>query len=1157
MFQLLRRAALVGLVCVFALHAEAEVNPVIVELLKTRVPASAEVFDRLEDGEERDVAEAARLADAAVQADEQSADAYLVRSIVYQQSRQWAKAKADIQKAFDLASTDPFVISMQVESLANGFDFDAAETLVEKAIKQHPESYRLLIAKAVLKMKQRQPWEMSKLLEQAADVAKTDQEIIEANFTRAAMFTAGDRKINSIDLAKGLKHLDRAEASATKVLEAEEALDPRYPTLRGYLLELGGKLSEAADVYADVLKDPRVEANERLRKDLQDRLTACRKAIADAEAKAAAAAEKRADDLRQRFLKNPDAPLEIRMPATAEALAKWRMGQLEEALALANQLVEDHPEQVEPYVTRSIIHRSIFDATYTRESRDAAMQDAETAYAMKPGDPLVAAHMVRAYAVKGAFEKAEASLDAIKGRLPRSLLVRIAEVDVMSIHHKYNAALQALAELEEEFKAESLKPLASEPIAEAQYRLGSRLIKSGGYAKALPVIQRSLRFDDARDADKAFALAELYVAIGREADALQTLLKLKTRDRIGERPELLAQAEARVPEIQAMLALREKQSEEAEATAQAFVAVIEKYQRNPQSDVARQAVLDLIGPYYQQRLAQVDVLPLVPIDLEAMGPRDTRPEDIKDASTRADAVLYGRGGASALFTTVGGEVFQRANEATLDIFPAFLSLYMKAIECFEAKDYQAAYENALLAEATRFATMYHDDKAGSAGEYAMYLQPRALARIAFFIQPNEHRLNPMQRALHQMTLLQANGDWFTADRRRAFLEEVLTLKDRFQWEMLIERAWKIPDRRALTESQYYTKWNEANTRQNARELDRIAARMHDKWVEHERFGYELLGYFESQDDERRRNNLVSQISSRDPYNIYVHYHEASRSVRAKDASRAILHFNTVVQFSKQAGSPKAYAYFERDAARYLREPQGEPSLKPNVYQGYWDLAMAYEKQMTPKGTKGLPELWRSACEAAGLRVLELAPNNPQVMDRVALYRLYLGNYQGCIEAAEKTIAMNPDYTGLANLRIGGAYGEMLPFGTNDTETLHANYRKSIAAYRTAIKEGVGNEAAVRSLIAQMYDRMKMFKEAVDEYLYVAEHHTSAVQRARSFYLAAANAERADLLDQARLAELYENSADLYESLDKSQLDLTDRSNRVAARTKAIKLKQQR
>lgn len=1136
--RIIQRSLLIAL-CV--LHLTAVAKPVVqtVAEFEAHYEPAQQAFALFDEGQADAAEQAMKIANAAVDADAEQADPYVLRGMLYLKAQQWNEARADLAKAFEIDPGHVLAAVLLAERQIRAAESAEAEATLDKALEKHPDQFSLLMTKAELRLAQRRTWLADDLLDKAIEVAQGDEQVAKANLQRALLYSQS-KKLDPFTLKKAIGRIDQAIESSEQLLEPGQTLDPKFFVLRAYLFEIGQAYEEAAAGYRSLLQTPAIKDNAAQTKELKDRLVLLEQKIQAMRA-----------ERNQRLAGNVDTPICVRYPAAEEAHRLMRMRSFDAAMQAANDLVAKEPKASEPYTLRGEIYLAMGDAP-------AATEELQKALKIKPLDVPASALLVRAYAKRWDLERAKSTLDQVLAKHEKSLLLQLAEVDLLIANRKYNEVEKRLNSLITEYKAKAeAKPrreMYLPPLADAHYRFAIALRDLGGFEKARMATRRSIEADDLQHADRILTLGQLQEASSQYEEALKTYARFDSIIGLKQYPKWVVEIEARTEATQAKLDARREQWARADEDADRFIKVIDAYRANPLGAAARRAVIETITPYYATRVVERDTRMLVPL------PQLTK--EVHPENTSAPALIAARDAAQeivskamlpSVFTREGGTAYRELADRIEAVYPDSRVLYYNAILAMEALDSEAAFENAMLAEAVAFAEFYHNRSESRVSEYGLYVQARALARLAYALMPNDYRLQPFERTMHQFFMHQKSGTWLEVDHRIFLRDNVCSYIERTYWDSVVARSWSLPERREAMEAAYYKKWNDVQANNNIRRINWIADRLLEKQIRHERLGYALLGHYSLNDDERSYELLITQLLDANPYNVYAWYSMANKAVRAKDPAMAALYFNAVAQFAKQGERPGPIQGIERDALRYLREAEATPAFADGIAQGYWTAAMDYQDKMRPQRISA--KRWRPAVEAAAMRVIELAPNNPGIVDTIALCRLLVNNNEGAVEAAKQAMALDAELTGISNLRIGGAY-ENLGRAAKAGPERNANFTKSIAAYQKAVDSGAGKEAPIRMRFAEMYDLMKMIDKAIAEYRFVAENSDDPATQGRGYYLAATLSykhETAPLLD---IAAEFAKSTAAYDKAPKNSLSFVDRSNHVNSLNMSVRLQKE-
>lgn len=819
-----------------------------------------------------------------------------------------------------------------------------------------------------------------------------------------------------------------------------------------------------------------------------------------------------------------DATLAEREPAAGAVMQRIEAGDPAGALELAEALVEAKPERSTSYITRARARVAGGDVP-------GAMADLGKALELAPIDVHAAMELSFLQAQAGDIEGAWQTLKEPTWRRPTSTLLKLARVDVLIAEGKLAEADAAMAAARGNHAARGHPRFVLDPMAAAYDRLAMAHLDAGDSAAAIMRLGFARSMWSSRTHVYALRLGELQLEAGQLDGALSLFKELAQDKRITEDAALTERLEAGSARLEAALAERQATRAAGEEAAAALIPLIDAYRRNPSSLETRKAVIDAVEPLYAELFHSPSVEMLLPL-LEQAPEGLVEPADLAEARDRAFK-LYQQFNPGGMFASRDVAGFLKASDRVLRVYPYPLLIRLLVTNGLNAGESPVAYETAILGEAVIFAEYYYARRANAVSEYGTYQMMRRLGMLALASSGLEQP-RPDQAPICRVLELQEDEQWIEADNLRNELLESLAGPDKAAYSGLLNRAWEVD--RGWLEKAYHDAYQAAVERDDVAEQDRIARYMFEQQVVDQRFGGLLLNHISNNGEPGEFERCFQQLMQQDPYHIYALYMASLHaSGQNKDMER-LLYTNAVVQFIEEAGSPRQLQGILTTSREVLARL--EPSLQPDTANGYWNAARAFEQQAMEK--RQPTSTYQPVVEAAAIRILELAPNNPPIMGMVASLRLGLGNYQGSIAAAELAIKMDPTTTGQQMLIIGDAYRQMLPATTLDRDGLKANYLKAIDAFNQAIELGAFNNAGLLyKFQGDMYEVMEMIDPALERYQKVIEVATVVQQRGYAYYKIAKLKHEHDKAERDQIVADLEQAIQVY--TDAPPVTLEDRA----------------
>lgn len=775
-----------------------------------------------------------------------------------------------------------------------------------------------------------------------------------------------------------------------------------------------------------------------------------------------------------------DVTLPEREPAVLDVRKQIQAGDGKAALELAEKLVDQSPEKATSYIVRA-------EAQVAAGDNASAMTDLKKALQIAPIDVHAAMALSLLQAKAGDSDAAWKTLEEPTSRRPTSTLLKIARVDVLIAEGKLEDAGTAMYQVNMNINKQGQHKMMADRSAAVYDRLATAWVEAGRRDMGIMNLGFARAKGPANNGMYALKLAGLYAVDDQFDNALKHYEDAQRYREITENAALMKQVQDGIARVHADIAELAELRQQGEQLAKELVPVIDAYRREPTNWAARQAVIDAVGPYYEKLFespAIEMIVPLLPEQPDGL----SEPKALSDARYRA-IEIYRQFNVSGSFSSSDVSTYFKASDKVLAVYPYWHVHRQRAENAMNAYEYTSAYEHALLAEAVIFAEYYYNRKSTNVSKFGPYLGLRQLAKLAKNCDP-PNGLTPVEARVYNVLKLQAEEDWLAADAERNQVSETLVGVEDIAFRNMLQRAWVV-DRKWL-EMAYHDAYQEAIEQDNRPEQDRIAQYMFKREVDNQRFGGMLLNLISDHSDQKEFDRYFTQLMRQDPYHIYALHMAASRAGGQRNDAENLLYTNAVVQFIEEAGSPRQLQGILMTSRNTLERL--EAALKPDVANGYWNTVIAFEKQAMEN--KEAPNTYQPVVEAAAMRVIELAPNNPSIVGLIAKLRLSLKNYTGCIAAAEQAIKLDPKMAGTGTLIIADAYRQLLPSSTLDRDALKANYLKSIEAYRKAIELGAnGNIALINLFEAQMYEALDMIDESLGKYKAVLDQTTEIQPRA--------------------------------------------------------------
>ena len=794
---------------------------------------------------------------------------------------------------------------------------------------------------------------------------------------------------------------------------------------------------------------------------------------------------------------DPDRPLDQRHRSARQISQLLQQGNAQQAMQLANQLVQHEADKPEPYLMRAQVYLAV-------RNGQAALRDLQKANQLAPTDALVASSLANLLMQARQPQAAEQVLAPALQAHPNSVLLLVAQGDVQGAKNNLPAAVTVW---------EKARPLTKDKrqIAIINSKLAQAYNIQGKRDQAIAALD--LAIAAVPDPRLISQRAQLHEQAGQLVGALTDYRKLLTFPAIEKNAQQRKAISERIAAVET--ALLEQRRQTVDEDAKQLIPIIDAYRRQPNDIATRQAVVEALAPLMAITPQDDEKVLLLPFDTENLeqDPPNSEPQDLRDALENFYRLTRQQQFNWNEVNVLAGQPNDQTVQALLDLYPEPRLLYARAIAAFVNGDDQEAYELALLAEAVELAEFYYDPAQWRVSRHSIAFKARQLAQLAH--DKINNTLSDDDRRLVRMIQLEKNQQWVQADELRDVLNPlVLNMgtghfdptsgtaqrEPRVAATDLLELGWGLHQDKI--EAAYQQAIEQAIAEGKEARQRRMAGLLRHRPIKNQALVRQVLailaqekprqniGTFGVTETIDHHDDFARQLLSADPYNVEVWVSRANRALNNGNEELANLYFLTaeMIMMTKLEGKN------ELDQEGWTREKIGE-QLKDFTGKKIYPTLKRFENRARETFNPGAQE---PVSEMVWLFLARVGVKNDNhkamAYRKAAEAATALRDYEDAQTYLVKALKLDPATADQTLYLQGRAYESQGNRQGRDTPEEAASFSRARAAYQQALAKPTSLEAnkaierewEIRKRIANAYAKLGQVDQAIVGYRVFAE-----------------------------------------------------------------------